>query len=125
MYTVKSCCSKIAKIEETSLLPCSATFQLTGYFVIAQEFKLPIRSIWRPEVDPKPKIENEFDETLSFVHMVHFTIEENIVFLVIFETGFYFNPERVNLVYEKLFSSCENPKCIPGNDQRKHLIEEE
>ena len=85
--------------------------------------KLAIHCIWLLEVDSNPNCGDKFKKTVSFDGMVHL-IHQSIVNYVNFDSGLTFYTEHVNRELKNICSSCENPKCIPNNDQHNCFIEE-
>ena len=93
--------------------------------------KFAIVSILRPEDDLISNCGQNFKKTVSFVDIVHFTDEEDIVTFEDFECGIPFYPEtptkirEINIERNYISRSCEKSKCIPSNDRHNCLTGEQ
>ena len=93
--------------------------------------KLAIHSILQPQADLKSICGHIFKKTVSFDDIVHFIDNKNIVIYVDFDSGIVLYPEariKVGQINreQKFFSrSCEEPKCVPTDDQPNSPIDEE
>ena len=93
--------------------------------------KFAFHSILRPGDDLISNCGQNFKKTVSFDDIVHFIDEENIVTYEDFDCGTTFYPEaatkirQINRERNYISRSCENPKCIPSNDQYNCFIEEQ
>ena len=93
--------------------------------------KLAIHSILRPEDDLISNCGPNVKKTVSFVDVVHFIDEENIVTYVDFDCGVTFLPEtptknrQFNRERKFISRSCEKPQCIPSNDQHVCPVDEQ
>ena len=93
--------------------------------------KLAIRSTWRPEVALISNFGHNFKTNVSFDDIVQFIDEDNIVTNVDFVCFITFYLEaptevgQINSERKNIYTSCENPKCIPSNYQQKCSIDEQ
>ena len=85
--------------------------------------KLAIHSHLRPEDDLISSCGPNLKKTVSFVDIVHFIDEKNMVTYVDFDCGIAFFPEKpteirqINRERNYICRSCEHPQCITSNDQ--------
>ena len=92
--------------------------------------KLAIHSILRPEDDLISDCGRNFKQIVSFNDIVHVTDEENSVTYVDFHCDITFFPEtptkfrQINRERNHISGACEEPKCIPSNDQFNCSINE-
>ena len=74
---------------------------------------------------------DNFKKTVAFDDMVHFIDEEDIVTYLVFDCGFTLYPEaprkieHINREQKNFSQLCENPNCIPSNDQRNSCFDGE
>ena len=93
--------------------------------------KLAIHSILRPQDDLISDCGQYFKKTVSFDDIVNFIDEEDIVTYVDFDCGISFYPEtptkirQINRERNYFSRCCEQPKCIPGNNQHNCSIDEQ
>ena len=93
--------------------------------------KLAFHSILRPEDDHISNSGQNFKKTVSFVDIVHFIDEDDIVTYEDFDCGFTFYHETPTKIRETnrernyISRSCENSKCILSNDRHKCFIDEQ
>ena len=93
--------------------------------------KLASNSLLRPKDDPKYKRGQNFKKTVSFDDIVYLSDEENIVTYEEFDCGVTFYPNaptifrQINRERNYISRSCEEPKCIPSNDQHNCFDDEQ
>ena len=93
--------------------------------------KLAIHSILRPEDDLISNCGPNLKKTVSFVDVVHFIDEENMVTYVDFDCGITFFPETPTKIRQikrernYISRSCEKPQYIPSNDQHTCFVDEQ
>ena len=90
--------------------------------------KLDIHSILRPEGDLISNRGQNFEKTVSFIDIVHFIDEENIVTYEDFDCGITFcpaTPTKISQISRErnyISRSCGKPKCIHSNDQHNRFF---
>ena len=93
--------------------------------------KFAIHSSLRPEADSISNCGHIFQRTVSFLEIVKFFDEENIVTHVDFDCGLPFYSEahtkvgQINREQENDSRSCEKCKCISSNNQNYCSIDKE
>ena len=93
--------------------------------------KPAIHSTLRPKDELLSNCGQTFEQTVSFDDIVHFIDEENIVIYVDFDCGITFYPEtptkirQIKREQNYISRSCENPKCIRGNNQLNCSIDKQ
>ena len=93
--------------------------------------KLAFHSILRPEDDHISNSDQNFKKTVSFVDIVHFIDEDDIVTYEDFDCGITFYHETPTKIRETnrernyISRSCEKSKCIPSNERHKCFIDEQ
>ena len=93
--------------------------------------KLAHHFILRPEDDLISNCGPNVKMTVCFDDVVHFIDKENMVTYVDFDCGITFFPEtptkerQINRERNYNFRSCEQPQCIPSNDQHACCVDEQ
>ena len=93
--------------------------------------KLAKHSILRPEDDLISICGPNVKKTVSFDDVVHFIDIENVGTYVDFDCGITFFPEtptkirQINRERNYISRSCENPRCIPSNDQHTCSVDKQ
>ena len=126
--TIRIQCSKLSKLKNFSLYKkrCAAKIKPKSLLMISQSLQFTLRRSWS-----YIKMWPEFQKDCSFLDIVHFIKEEDIVTYEDFDCGITFYPEtptkirQIDRERNNSSRSCEKSKCIPSNGRHNCFIDEQ